>query len=293
MPTMLHRLRTRPPKRGGLSGNSWVTFGVAALGAACFAWIVHQVVVGGHLLSWDASVAAFVVSVRSGALTRVLWAATLLGDSPLMATYLAAAVILLAAWGRWGDALVLAVGLGLGQVVSAVAKALIDRPRPPAPYALIERPLSASLPSGHAFMAVVTAVLAVSLLSRWAAGEGVRQDTLGADGPPVRRPSPWSRRRQLGALVVAAVVVGVVGASRVYLGVHWASDVLAGWSLGVAWGALTLGIAGGGARWLGRRWPGKTSRKPLARRARALIVAGLAMMVAGAAVAAGFLDPLR
>ncbi len=49
--------------------------------------------------------------------------------------------------------------------------------------------------------------------------------------------------------VLAVVLTLIVGASRVYLGVHWPSDVLAGWCVGAAWALVFWAIAG----WLQRR----------------------------------------
>ena len=57
------------------------------------------------------------------------------------------------------------------------------------------------------------------------------------------------RRMKAYWIALAVLVTVLVGVSRVYLGVHWPSDVAAGWTLGAAW-ALLCGLV---ARWLGRR----------------------------------------
>ena len=97
----------------------------------------------------------------------------------------------------------------LAQAASEVLKHLIDRPRPDLvpQHDLV---YSSSFPSGHALMApVVYLTLAVVLT----AGEA----------PPAE---------MLWPLCAAALVVAI-GVSRVYLGVHWPTDVLGGWALGV------------------------------------------------------------
>ncbi len=58
-------------------------------------------------------------------------------------------------------------------------------------------------------------------------------------------------------LAAAALWVGAVGATRVYLGVHWLSDVLAGWAVGAAWLALCV-LAW--KRWYARHPPAVTGR---------------------------------
>jgi undecaprenyl-diphosphatase len=62
----------------------------------------------------------------------------------------------------------------------------------------------------------------------------------------------WAGRSVLAraAMVVAAAAwIGAVGATRVYLGVHWVSDVLAGWAVGAAWLALCVTVW---SRWRAR-----------------------------------------
>jgi undecaprenyl-diphosphatase len=111
---------------------------------------------------------------------------------------------------------VAASGLGLGVLVP-VTKALADRARPIVSEPVIAPPENASFPSGHAMTSFVTWGVLVLL-----ALPAVR-----------RRTRPW--------LVAAGVIVVLaVGITRLALGVHFVSDVLAGWALGAAWlGATT------------------------------------------------------
>jgi undecaprenyl-diphosphatase len=76
----------------------------------------------------------------------------------------------------------------------------------------------AAFPSGHAMTAAVTCGLALWLMARFGVGRGPRT----------------------AVLAVGAVSVLGVGLTRVYLGVHWASDVLGGWLLGVCLVALAV-----------------------------------------------------
>lgn len=124
-----------------------------------------------------------------------------------------AGATVLARRGRRRDALLLTVAYLGAQLSSAVVKAVTDRPRPSfeAPIAV---PDSSAFPSGHATGAAAVLLLAAVLLA------------------------PAARRTALVALACALAVA--VGASRVVLGVHWTSDVVAGWALGLAWVGLCL-----------------------------------------------------
>jgi len=113
-----------------------------------------------------------------------------------------------------------------GVFVSFGLKALIGRPRPSAvPHLAVVS--SASFPSGHAFMSAVVYLTLGILLTA-----------------VVRR-----RRLKLYILFVSLMFTFLIGISRVYLGVHYPTDVLAGWTGGLVW-ALSCWVV---ARWLQQR----------------------------------------
>lgn len=116
---------------------------------------------------------------------------------------------------RMVDIAILAGSVAGAQIVSAVAKLLVSRPRPDLVSHEAEI-YSASFPSGHTLMATVAWVTFAMLL---AADFG-------------------NRRARDYLLLVAWIVAAAVGCSRVYLGVHWPSDVLAGWAVGALWMVL-------------------------------------------------------
>ena len=114
---------------------------------------------------------------------------------------------------RKSNAAVLVCAAVLGAwLLSALLKHEYARPRPElVPHGA--RVYTQSFPSGHSTLSAATYL------------------TLGA---LVARLQP-RRRMKAFAILTAAAVAGVVGASRVYLGVHWPTDVLAGWTIGAAW----------------------------------------------------------
>lgn len=102
-----------------------------------------------------------------------------------------------------------------GTAVSSLAKLMFARPRPDLVPHSVEV-YTASFPSGHALMSTVVYLTLAVLVARTQADLHVRA-----------------------AIMAFAVVIALlVGISRIYLGVHWPSDVLAGWCLGALWAAL-------------------------------------------------------
>ena len=107
-----------------------------------------------------------------------------------------------------------------GLALSNSLKVLFGRIRPDlVPGAPIE--LSASFPSGHTMLSAVTYLTLGALLTRVEADRRVRSFFV----------------------AVAVILTLLVGCSRVFIGVHWPTDVLAGWSLGAAWAMLCWVLA--------------------------------------------------
>lgn len=120
--------------------------------------------------------------------------------------------------------LVIAAELG-GMLISTLLKTAFDRPRPDIEHAA--RVFTTSFPSGHATLSAVTFLTLGALLTRTSADERVK----------------------LYFIALAVFLTVIVGTSRVYLGVHYPSDVLAGWCIGSAWAVLCWVVA----LWLQRR----------------------------------------
>jgi undecaprenyl-diphosphatase len=118
-----------------------------------------------------------------------------------------------------GLALLLAASIG-GSLLTTSLKGVFERPRPEFAAHLLEN-LSYSFPSGHSLMAAVVYLAIGALLARMV------------------RP----RGHKIYILMVAMALSGLVGVSRVYLGVHYPTDVAAGWTIGLAWAVLCWLVA--------------------------------------------------
>ncbi|MGU3540062.1 phosphatase PAP2 family protein [Methylobacterium sp. A54F] len=129
-----------------------------------------------------------------------------------------AAYLVLTGKRRIGFFVVAAVGSG--EIVSTVLKLFYHRPRPDlVPHGM--EVFTASFPSGHAMMSAIAYLTLATLLARL---------------------DPHRRVKAL-VLVLGVTVTLLVGISRMYLGVHWPSDVVAGWCIGAAWAALCWFVA--------------------------------------------------
>lgn len=137
---------------------------------------------------------------------------TALGSVAVLTTLALGAAGFLVLHRRWIEAVIIAVGFGGGLTISQVLKTFFGRERPPEIYRAAEI-LNASFPSGHALLSAVVFLTLGAMLAEAAKGGAAR----------------------IYVMVVAIALVVVVGLSRIYLGVHWTTDVLAGWAAGGAW----------------------------------------------------------
>jgi len=145
---------------------------------------------------------------------------TALGSLGVLSLISLAAVGFLILQGKRRTAILVVAAVGGGMLVSTLTKLGFDRPRPDlVPH--VTQVYTASFPSGHAMMAAVTYLTLGALLARV-------QPHL---------------RLKLYLIGLAATLTVLVGLSRVYLGVHWPTDVLAGWTLGAAWALACWAIA--------------------------------------------------
>ncbi|KQP50245.1 phosphoesterase [Methylobacterium sp. Leaf399] len=129
-------------------------------------------------------------------------------------------VVYLALTGRRRIAAFLVAAIGGGEIASTVLKLFYQRPRPDlVPHGM--EVFTASFPSGHAMMSAIAYLTLAGLLAR----------------------VETQRSIKVLILTLGVTMTLLVGFSRVYLGVHWPSDVVAGWCMGAAWAALCWFLA--------------------------------------------------
>jgi undecaprenyl-diphosphatase len=151
---------------------------------------------------------------------------TSLGGYPVLILVTLAAIGFLLIARKSAAALLVLVSIGGGMLLSSGLKNVFDRTRPDlVPHAV--EVYTTSFPSGHAMLSAVTYLTLGALLARVQPRRAVKAYLL----------------------TVAIALALLIGASRVYLGVHWPTDVLAGWCAGAAWAMLCWMVAA----WLQRR----------------------------------------
>ncbi|MEW5755540.1 MAG: phosphatase PAP2 family protein [Pseudomonadota bacterium] len=166
----------------------------------------------------DRRVLAVLYSLRQPSLDAFFTAITWLGS---IAVLLPAALAL--AWrfwrkGQWAAALLLPASLGGAWVLAHIGKTLVDRPRPDLFPALINVPADSSFPSAHTVQITAFALA-------WVLAPGTRRSWAG--------------------FIAAAATILLVAVSRLYLQVHYPSDVLVGLIVATGWVlGLRLALAG-------------------------------------------------
>jgi membrane-associated phospholipid phosphatase len=204
-------LRARDPKT--------VTASVLAvclvLFLTAFARIAEDYLTGDPIVRWDVRFAIWLHDHASHPLVRLFDVITLAGNSAVLILVVLAIGIVLLRRARPNEAALLGLALGGAGLLNSLLKLAFHRPRPELAFVHLG---TYSFPSGHAAVSAATFTTLAYLLGR-------RYPSFGA--------------RVLIA-VVSVVAMLLVGFSRLYLGAHYLSDVLAGLSLGLAWASLCL-----------------------------------------------------
>lgn len=173
----------------------------------------------------DDALRDWVITHRNGTLTEVMVNASRFGSTPSLIVMAVVAASWLAWHGRRADSLLVVLGTAGGLLLAPLLKLVVERPRP-APTQHLVLVDSWSFPSGHALNSMaVLGLLTVLAIRTW-----------------------QGRTRRVLLALTGAFLVLVIGFSRVYLGVHWPSDVLAGWLIGVLWIVVCLTLAGRNSR---------------------------------------------
>lgn len=196
------------------------TTALAALAVGSYVAIGYALVVDGSPgpTTGDTTAADFVSNLRADWLTSIAKVLTALGSWEAVTFATAVTAVWLAARRAWAELVVLVLGTIAILWGTDLIKEAVARPRPPDGLVDTE---GFSYPSGHASHAVIYTWIAITIAIK--VRPGMSRGT---------------------ALVVAGVLLtAAIGLSRVYLGVHWMSDVSGGWALGAAIFALLSAVA--------------------------------------------------
>lgn len=192
---------------------------VAVSLALAFGEVYESVIEADGVAGLDHPVLDAAKSVRSPALDVAVTAYTNVGGAIGMPIIAVGIMIGLAAKRRSWTPVILMLTAGLGSLLMTIAgKRLFGRTRPDLLDAIPPYEYSPSFPSGHSLNAIVIAGIVAYLIILRAK----------------------SAKARIITVIVASAFAATMGLSRVYLGHHWLTDVLAAWALGIAWLALVI-----------------------------------------------------
>jgi membrane-associated phospholipid phosphatase len=197
--------------------RTWTLLGLFAVlvgSVFAFAQVTEDYLTRNPLVDWDVRFASWLHAHSTGWLVTVFKVVTLAGNSVVLVVVVGALAVAFFRRKRLNDAAVLIAALGGAGVINALLKLVFHRPRPELAFVHLE---TYSFPSGHAAVATATFTTLAFVVGRRS-----------------------GRRRTIAVAAAAITLIVLVGFSRLYLGVHYLSDVMAGWSFGLAWASLCL-----------------------------------------------------
>ena len=213
--------------RARIPDTTRVLAGVAVLATWGVLWLADAAREHDGPSRLDPVAAAEVLRIRTPTLTELARALTLAGSEVVVGTLAVVALLWLVVRREPGRAAVVVMAIGGSAFLTVAVKLLVSRHRPGAVDRLGRLDTSYSFPSGHTLNSAVLLAVVVWLL--W----------------------PVASRLARGGLVATAGALAVgIGASRLYLGYHWLTDVIASGLVAVAWLSLVW-ILHGPVQWMG------------------------------------------
>jgi len=186
--------------------------GVVALGAILiFAWLAEMALLGGPS-PFDLGIRSQVHTYAHPGLTQFMWFASWLGSEWVLWPGGMLVVGLLDRAGRRRDALLFALAVVGASLINESMKLLFHRPRPE-PWFDYPLPGTYSFPSGHAFVSCCFFLCLAEILIR----------------------DRWPLVLKAGTWMAASAITSTIGLSRIYLGVHYPTDVLGGFAAAIVW----------------------------------------------------------
>lgn len=189
-----------------------VGFLVSLVGLSVFASVTEDVVHHDPLTQFDARLFAWTQAHATPTGHLIFAAISFLGSLQVMSTLALGVGLLLVVRRRWLAFAGWGAALAGGGLLDGILKVLIQRPRPPTAAALLQH--SWSFPSGHAMGSLIGyGMFAYLLVTLWV----------------------HARRAQIAIVASAVLLIVAIGVSRLYLGVHYFSDVAGGYAAGLLW----------------------------------------------------------
>jgi undecaprenyl-diphosphatase len=196
-----------------------LTIGLALIVAASwlFGGITEDIIHHDPLVDVDIAVSRFLAAHTEPPFTAAMYVVSVAG-SPVTVLLLSLILVLYFAWHRaWRFVVLFVVGVGGAELLDVLLKIIFARPRPTLPDPLLVL-TSYSFPSGHAMGSMAFYGLLAYVV--------------------IQRVSIW--RWRVAVAIATVLLILLIGFSRMYLGVHYLSDVLAGYAAGFAWLVVTI-----------------------------------------------------